>query len=151
MNDELYRLANNHRDFKKNRGLIIVIEWTIDWVEKCYLFSAIMWCCNKGRFQQMNFQKNSASPGSRHRDITVSALNVSRTSCKSQRWIETKFKVIPSWVSCGDINNNSTPHLGAPHGLCGIIGESNELSSLSDVYRVKVCQDFGTKYSTEKL
>lgn len=74
----------------------MVTEWTIDCsAEKYCLFSAIMRCCNKGRFQQMNLQKNSASPGSRHQEITVSALNVSRTSCKSQRWIETKFKVIP--------------------------------------------------------
>ena len=100
----------------------------------------------------MNLQKALASPGSRLRDITLSALNVSRASRKSQRWIETKFKVIVSWVSCGDINNNksNTPHLGAPR----VCAESSRGGMNSEaecsLMCLLVCQDFWTNY-TEKL
>ena len=103
----------------------------------------------------MNLQKASASPGSRLRDITLSALNVSRASRKSQRWIETKFKVIVSWVSCGDINNNksNTPHLGAPR----VCVESSRGGMNSEVASAVWCVSSSAKISeqtthnTEKL
>ena len=128
MNDELYSqsIITEMRLLEEQGANNINWNWWLGWVRQCCL--AILRCCNQGRFQhQMNLQKDSASPGSRLRDITLSALNVSRASRKSQRWIETKFKLIVSvlWWYQQQQEQHATPR--CPPGLCGVITGRNEL------------------------